>query len=101
MPKDEKTKDFKYEYDHYDLGYGLHYGMHSIFGEHIALGTGANMVHIYPYKIFIGENKTNAIDTSPEQRRILKNIFKIIGRRIEAAHLSPEHDSGVIDTDTI
>ena len=101
MPEDDKKdkKTFKYEYNHYDLGYGMHYGMHSFFGEHIAFGTGSNMVHIYPYKIYIGDDKEHAIEMTPEQQRVLKNIFKIIGRRIEAANLESEKHCGEMSDD--
>jgi hypothetical protein len=99
---DEKNKDkksFKYEYNHYDLGYGMHYGMHSFFGEHIAFGTGSNMVHIYPYKIYIGDDHSNALEITPEQQRVLKNVFKIIGRRIESANLESEKHCGEMTDD--
>jgi hypothetical protein len=95
----KEKKTFKYEYNHFDLGYGMHYGMHSFFGEHIAFGTGSNMVHIYPYKIYIGDDNENALEVSPEQQRVLRNIFKIIGRRIEAAKLDPEVHKGEIQSD--
>ena len=93
---DAKSKEYKYEYDHFDLGYGMHYGMHSIFGEHLALGTGSNMVHIYPYKIFIGSDKSDAIDLDPEQQRIIKNIMKVIKRRIQRSEIDAEHESGLL-----
>ena len=95
----KEKKTFKYEYNHYDLGYGMHYGMHSFFGEHIAFGTGSNMVHIYPYKIYIGDDNEHAIDITPEQQRVLKNVFKIIGRRIEAAELNPDKHTGELTED--
>ena len=91
-PKEEKT--YKYEYNHYDLGYGMHYGIHSYFGEHIALGVGSNMVHIYPYKIYIGDGEDNAIPLKAEHQRILKNIFKIMGGKIEASKVKAETYKG-------
>ncbi len=86
-----KDKNYKYEYDHYDLGYGLHYGVHSIFGKHIALGnSGAGMVHIYPYKIFIGDNHDNAIELTPEQQKVIENAFRSIERGIQIRKVQPE-----------
>lgn len=96
--EDKERKDFKYEYDHYDLGYGMHYGMHSVFGEHIALGRGSNMVHIYPYKIYIGDDKKNALEVAPEQQRVLRNVFKTMKRRIEADKITSEKSSGILET---
>ena len=91
-----KDKEYKYEYAHFDLGYGMHYGMHSIFGEHLALGSGSNMVHIYPYKIYIGADPTKAVDLDAEQQRVIKNIMKVIKRRIQASELDAELETGII-----
>jgi len=90
----DKNKDYQYEYDHFDLGYGMHYGVHSYFGEHIAFGRGSNMVHIYPYKIFIGEGEETAVQMTPEQQRILRNVMKIVGRHIENSKLKADKEKG-------
>lgn len=93
--KDGQERVHRYEYDHYDLGYGLHYGVHSLFGEHVALGTGANMVHLYPYKIFIGTEDGQSVQLSPAQQRIMSNMFRAIRRRIEMAGLKAERNEGL------
>lgn len=92
----DEPREHKYEYDHYDLGYGLHYGVHSLFGEHVAIGTGASMVHLYPYKIFIGDDKENVVLLTPAQQRVMRNMFKAVARRIEAARLQPQHQEGSV-----
>lgn len=99
MAEQEQKKHFKYEYDHFDLGYGMHYGVHSVFGEHVAFGERSNMVHIYPYKIFIGDDPDMAIRLTPAQQRVLANVFKIVKRRIDMAGALPEHESGEMSED--
>lgn len=78
----DENRKRKYEYKHFDLGYGMHYGEHSLYGPHIALGIGANAVHLYPYKIFIGEDHNAAISLTPAQQRVISNLFEIMQRRV-------------------
>ena len=91
---DHEQKEYQYEYDHFDLGFGMHYGVHSYFGEHLAFGRGANMIHIYPYKIYIGDEHDDAIDLSPKQTRVLRNIFGMVKRAIEAHKIKSEKYTG-------
>ena len=93
------AKEFKYEYDHFDLGYGMHYGVHTVFGDHVALGQGSNMIHIYPYKIYIGADKDKAIPLDQDQQRVIKNIFKVLKRRVEGAQLVPNKHVGNLTGD--
>jgi len=79
----EQKQDSKYEYRHYDLGYSLHYGIHSIFGEHLALGRGPNMVHLYNNRIYIGDRKENSVALTPEQQQVMRNVFSLMRRKIE------------------
>ena len=81
-----KDSGHKYEYEHYDLGYGMHFGRHSIFGPHLAIGRGRDMVHIYPYKVFIGGE---SVPLSPEQQRVVLSVFGAVERRISATRVAP------------
>ena len=74
----------RYEYNHYDLGYGLHYGVHTRFGEHVALGQGRNMVHIYPYKIYIGDDHGQAITLAPDQQAVVQAMLSTMLRRAQS-----------------
>jgi hypothetical protein len=85
----------KYEYNHYDLGYGLHYGVHSRFGEHVALGQGRNMVHIYPYKIYIGDDHSQAINLTPDQQAVVQSMLSTMLRR--ASVVKPETTEGELE----
>ena len=72
----------KYEYEHYDLGYGMHFGRHSLFGPHVAIGKGSNMVHVYPYKVFIADEE---VPLSPGQRRVVSDVLKALELRVAGA----------------
>ena len=78
--KSVKKEGRKYEYEHYDLGYGMHFGKHSVFGPHVAIGSGDSMVHFYPYKIFFADG--SEIRLSPKQQRAMVNSLFAIERRI-------------------
>jgi len=93
-----KENSHRYEYNHYDLGYGLHYGVHTRFGEHVALGTGRNMIHVYPYKIFIGDDPEKAVDLNPDQQAIVQALLSTMKRRIHT--IKPETTTGEIKDGT-
>jgi len=94
--KANRGPEHRYEYRHYDLGYGLHYGIHSLFGEHVAIGVGSNMVHLYPYKIVVGPDPADAVALTPAQQRVMRNMFRAMSRRIEAARVAPVTESGTV-----
>ena len=72
---------FKYEYEHYVMAPGVHYGRHSIFGPHIAVGDGPNSFHVYPSKIYIGGRTGTSINLTPEQMRIVARILNKVDQR--------------------
>ena len=89
-------KEHKYEYDHYVISPDIHFGKHSVFGKHVAIGTGRNSIHIYPSRIYIssgseGEN----IQLSPKQAMLVGGILEKIGQRTEQ-YKKLEHVDGDI-----
>jgi hypothetical protein len=94
--KEQGKKQFKYEYNHVDLGYGIHIGDHTIYGKHVALGKGSNMIHIYPYKIYIGDDHDNAIELNSEQQRIVSNILRVMTRTAESAAVEKQKEEGYL-----
>ena len=72
---------FKYEYEHYVMAPGVHYGRHSIFGPHIAVWDGPNSFHVYPSKIYIGGRTGTSINLTPEQMRIVARILNKVDQR--------------------
>ena len=89
-------KKHKYEYDHFVLGPDMHYGKHSAFGRHLAIGNGPNSVHLYPSKIYIGGKKGTSVPLAPEQVLIMSRILSRLDQKVREDQLL-EHLSG--DTD--
>jgi hypothetical protein len=90
MPENNKHK---YEYDHFVLGPDIHYGKHSAFGRHLAVGSGANSVHLYSTKIYIGGKKGTSVPLSPEQVMIMSRILSKLDQKVKEDQLL-EHLSG-------
>lgn len=89
----------KYEYDHYILGPDIHYGRHSAFGRHVAIGQGNNTVHLYPNRIYIGGKKGTSLSLTPEQTLVMSRILNKMGQRAQGDQLL-EHISGDDDATT-
>jgi len=85
----------KYEYDHFVLGPDVHYGKHSVFGRHLAVGSGANTVHLYPTKMYVGGKQGSSIPLSPDQMLIVGRILSKIEQRAQQKQLL-EHVTGDI-----
>jgi len=83
----------KYEYDHFVLGPDLHYGKHSAFGRHLAVGRGADTVHLYPNKIYIGGKKGTSVPLSPQQVLIVSRVLNKLDQRVNSNQLL-EHLEG-------
>jgi hypothetical protein len=83
----EGPDSFKYEYEHYMLAPGIHFGKHRQWGTHIALGEGANSIHIYPSKIYIGGKEGSDIVLSPSQMLIVKRILNRLEQKISSDKL--------------
>ena len=94
MPENKKHK---YEYDHFILGPDVHYGKHSAFGRHLAVGQGANTVHIYPSKIYIGGKQGTSVPLSPAQVLIISHVLSKLDQKVHQdqllEHLSGEDDA--------
>jgi hypothetical protein len=71
----------KYEYCHYVLGPEVHFGKHSAFGDHVAIGTGASSLHIYRNRIFIGNGEE--IKLTPSQTMLVSRILKRIEDKVD------------------
>lgn len=81
--------DKRPEYLHYDLGHDMHFGKHRQFGTHIAIGKGPNMLHIFPDKILIGANESQAVPLNPAQRRAIVNIMDTLERGLQNTCRNP------------
>ena len=79
------TEEKKYEYAHYVLFPEVHFGKHSVFGDHVALGSGQNSIHIYRNRIFIGNG--DEIKLSPQQSFIVSRILSRIEQKADEKHL--------------
>ena len=75
----------KFEYAHYVLFPEVHYGQHSVFGDHIALGLGRNSMHIYRNRIFMGD--AGEIRLTPEQTLVMSRIINRLHQKVSEKQL--------------
>jgi len=80
-----EEKKPKFEYSHYVLFPGIHLGIHSVFGEHVALGVGRNSVHLYKNRIFLGDG--TEFKLSPSQTMMVSRILSRIAQKVDEKQL--------------
>jgi len=56
------------------------------------------MIHVYPYKIFIGDDPEKAVDLNPDQQAIVQALLSTMKRRIHT--IKPETTTGEIKDGT-
>lgn len=71
------------ERERYILGPDQHYGLHTGFGRHFAVGRGAQTVHLYPGRIHIGGSSGDSLPLNSRQSAIVTKVLDRIARRIE------------------
>lgn len=87
MVENKEEPLFSHEYMHHVLYPGVHYGKHSRFGNHVALGDGANSVHLYGSKIYIGGKDGTEVPLTPAQMLIVSRVLGRLEQRINSKTL--------------
>jgi hypothetical protein len=91
-------RKFPFEYEHHKLSPDVHFGKHTLYGRHLAIGTGEDTIHIYPTKLHFGGKDGQSLPLTAAQSLQVVRLLNKIERSLMPVPTSPKPQYMVMPT---